>query len=110
MKQTSQETLMYTEKMTLILNRWFTTYADAQTSLHAEGGYLFPYKSHYFVTQREGVRELGLDPDDPDWAKIGWDWVQPKDSDICVATPQSKAKTSALRGRDAPTHAILDSR
>ena len=25
------------------------------------------------------MRELGLDPDDPDWARIGNDWVQPRD-------------------------------
>jgi hypothetical protein len=72
---------MYTERMVLILNRWFTSYEEAQASLRSGGGYLLPYKSHYFVTQSEGIRELGLDPDDPDWAKIGWDWVQPKDSE-----------------------------
>ena len=21
---------------------------------------------------------LGLDPDDPDWAAIGWDWARPR--------------------------------
>jgi hypothetical protein len=38
-----------------------------------------PYKGQFFVTLSEGIRELGLDPDDPDWELIGWDWVQPKD-------------------------------
>ena len=33
-----------------------------------------------FVTSPEGVRELGLDPDDADWARIGWDWVRPLDA------------------------------
>jgi hypothetical protein len=27
----------------------------------------------------EGIRELGLDPDDPDWAAVGFDMVQPLD-------------------------------
>ena len=31
------------------------------------------------MTSREAIRELGLDPDDPDWERIGWDWVEPHD-------------------------------
>ena len=71
--------VMYVARMDAILNRWFTTYAEARASLRAEGGYLFPYRDQYFVTLREGVRELGIDPDDPDWERVGWDWVQPRD-------------------------------
>jgi hypothetical protein len=71
--------LMYVPRMDAVLNRWFTTYAEARSSLESEGGYLLPFKSQFFVTLREGIRELGLDPDDPDWALIGWDWVEPKD-------------------------------
>ena len=71
--------LMYVPRMDAVLNRWFTTYAEARSSLESEGGYLLPFKSQFFVTLSEGVRELGLDPDDPDWALIGWDWVEPKD-------------------------------
>jgi hypothetical protein len=71
--------LMYVDSMDAIVNRWFTTYEAALASLRSEGGFLFPYKRQYFVTQGEGVRELGLDPDDPDWARIGWDWVCPAD-------------------------------
>jgi carbonic anhydrase len=33
------------------------------------------------LTAAEGVRELGLDPEDPDWARIGWDWVAPRDQE-----------------------------
>ena len=73
--------VMYVESMDAIVNRWFTIYEEARSSLQAEGGYLFPYRNQYFVTLREGIRELGLDPDDPDWERIGWDWVQPKDKD-----------------------------
>ena len=72
---------MYVTRMDAVLNRWFTTYEEARASLEAEGGYLLPYKGQYFVTLGEGIRELGLDPDDPNWARIGWDWVRPKDSD-----------------------------
>ena len=71
--------VMYVARMDAILNRWFTTYGEARASLLADGGYLFPYRGQFFVTLREGVRELGLDPDDPDWGRIGWDWVHPGD-------------------------------
>lgn len=72
--------VMYVVRMDAIINRWFTTYEDARASLESEGGYLFPHRNQYFVTLREGIRELGLDPDDPDWARIGWDWVRPIDT------------------------------
>ena len=70
---------MYVPRMDAVLNRWFTSYPEARASLEAEGGYLLPYKSHFFVTLSEGIRDLGLNPDDPDWERIGWDWVEPKD-------------------------------
>ena len=73
--------MMYVPQMDAILNRWFATYEGARASLESEGGYLFPYKSQFFVTLGEGVRELGLDPDDPDWARIGWDWVRPNNAE-----------------------------
>jgi hypothetical protein len=41
---------------------------------------LLPYRHQFFVTTSEAMRELGLEPDDSDWARIGWDWVRPKDA------------------------------
>ena len=73
--------IMYVPRMDAVLNRRFTSYAEASSSLASEGGYLLPYKSQFFVTLGEGVRELGLDPDDLDWEQIGWDWVRPKDDE-----------------------------
>lgn len=73
------DTTMYVEGMTRFLNRWFAHYEQARASLEKEGGYLFPYKSQFFITEREAIRELGLDPDDPDWELIGRDWVKPLD-------------------------------
>jgi len=72
---------MYVISMDAVVNRWFTTYEAALSSLRHEGGYLLPYKGQFFVTLAEGIRELGLDPDDPDWEKVGWDWVRPADVD-----------------------------
>ena len=79
MQERDEGPRMYVASMDAIVSRWFTTYEDARASLEAEGGYLLPYGEQCYVTLREGVRELGLDPDDPDWARIGWDWVRPAD-------------------------------
>ena len=76
----SEGPIMYVARMDAILNRWFTTHEEARASLDAEGGYLLPYRNQFFVTLSEGIIELGLDPEDPDWAQIGWDWVRPKDA------------------------------
>ena len=70
---------MYVPTMDVFLNRWFTTYGEARAARDAEGGFLFPYKHHFFVTTPAAIRELGLDPADPDWERIGWDWVHPLD-------------------------------
>jgi hypothetical protein len=72
---------MFVSRMDAILSRWFTTHEEARASLEKEGGYLLPYKSQYFVTSSEAIRELGLDPNDPDWVHIGWDWVCPADDE-----------------------------
>jgi hypothetical protein len=72
---------MWVPAMDMFLNRWYSTYQEAWEARELEGGYLFPYRHHFFVTEAEAVRELGLDPDDPDWEQIGWDWVQPRDAE-----------------------------
>lgn len=71
--------LMYVPRMGVFLNRWFHTYAAAREAHAAEGGFLLPYRDQFFVAEAEAVRELGLDPDDPDWERIGWNWVKPRD-------------------------------
>jgi hypothetical protein len=76
---------MYVPRMDAFLNRWFTSYEEARASLDAQGGYLLPYTDQFFVSTAEAIRELGLDPDDPDWAAIGRDWVRPAD-------PEAKAR------------------
>jgi hypothetical protein len=70
---------MYVASMDVFLNRWFTNYDASRAERDAAGGYLLPYRGHYFVADAAAVRELGLDPADPDWERIGWDWVRPLD-------------------------------
>ena len=82
MERTSPTTpIMWDPNMDVFLSHWFPRYEEAREFLDAEGGYLFPYEHQYFVTTAEAVRALGLDPADPDWERIGFDWVRPADAE-----------------------------
>jgi hypothetical protein len=61
------------------LNRWFARYDEARASLEAEGGYLFPFRSQFFVCEPGFLEARGIDPTHPDWERIGRDWVRPRD-------------------------------
>jgi len=69
----------YARGMGAFLNRWFARYEDARASLEIEGGYLLPYHNQFFVCEGGAIPLLGLDPDDPDWARIGRDCARPAD-------------------------------
>ena len=71
---------MYAPRLTLFLNRWFAEHGEARASLAREGGWLLPFRRQFFVTERGGIVELGLDPDDPDWQRIGHDFARPADA------------------------------
>ena len=93
--------LMYVESMAVFLNHWFATYEEARALRQAEGGYLLPFKNQFFVTGAGGVVELGLDPLDPDWERIGWDWVRPLDSEAWELLRDKRRKVLAARESDA---------
>jgi hypothetical protein len=88
--------VMYAPELGALLNRWYATYDAARTSLEREPGFLLLYRHHYFVCESEGVRALGLDPHDPDWERIGWDWVKPRDREAWRRL--SVKRERALRG------------
>ena len=70
---------MYARGLDVFVNRWFVSYEEARDSLEKQGGFLLPYKSQFFVCEEGVIRALGLDPDDPDWQRIGYDWTEPRD-------------------------------
>lgn len=70
---------MYVPGHDALINRWFARYEQARASLTSQGGFLLPYASQFFICEAEGIRLLGLDPEDPDWRAIGWNWVAPTD-------------------------------
>ena len=69
----------YAQGMDVFLNRWFTTHQAARAERDEQGGYLLPYRNQYFICPPDAVRLLGLDPNDPDWERIGWDCARPGD-------------------------------
>ena len=73
------ETLWYQPDLDVFLNQWFANYAEARAARESAGGFLLPYRRHFYVCQPEVIRALGLYPDDEDWARIGWDCAQPAD-------------------------------
>lgn len=89
--------LWYQTNLDVFLNRWFSNYEDARRDLDTHGGFLLPYRHHFFVCKPEVISALGLDPSDPDWEKIGFDCARPEDADAFgrlkrarerIATPQ----------------------
>lgn len=62
------------------LNVWCPTYEAAREYLDTRRGfYLLEYRGKCFLAQAPHIRGLGLDPNDPDWERIGRDWVKPRD-------------------------------
>lgn len=70
-------TLLYPPEGSGHSNIWCATYDEAHDIRAEHGGYLLAYKHQFFIVDRYFIETLGLDPDDPDWERIGRDWVQP---------------------------------
>jgi hypothetical protein len=74
-------TLLYPKGAEVHWNIWSASYDEARAIREQHGGYLLAYRRHFFITDRYFIETLGLDPDDPDWASIGRDWVRPNRAD-----------------------------
>ena len=61
------------------LHKWFANYIEAKAELKINGGFLLPYKKHFFICETEYIQYLGLDSHDADWKLINYDWAQPSD-------------------------------
>lgn len=60
-------------------NQWFSNYQEAKEILKTSGGYLLPYQQQFFICEGGYIDYLGLNPADPNWEKIGYNWVEPQD-------------------------------
>jgi hypothetical protein len=63
----------------VFLNHWCKSYEEASRVREDTNGFLFPYRLHYVVCTAQLLASRGVDPHDPDWARIGRDWVRPRD-------------------------------
>lgn len=78
----------FTRPVSPFLNRWCSSYEEALKALQAGGGYLFPYRTQFFVCDASFLRALGVDAADPDWERIGRNWVKPLDAAAHVRLEQ----------------------
>lgn len=74
-------TRLYPRRCARYVLEWHADYDVASTELGRSAGYLFPYKNQFFICTAEYITTLGLDPDDPDWENIQYNWVQPADAE-----------------------------
>lgn len=74
-------TRFYPRRCARFVLEWHADYAIASTELGRSEGYLFPYKNQFFICSAECIITLGLDPDDPDWKRMGYNWVEPADEE-----------------------------
>jgi hypothetical protein len=81
MDQVGADELWYHPDLDVYLNRWFANYEEARAARERHGGYLLPYRRHFYVCQPEVIGALGLDPADADWERIGWDAARPADAE-----------------------------
>ena len=83
----------FTRNASAELKHWFASYAQARDALLAHGGWLFPFRRQFFICERTFLRALGVDATDPDWQRIGFNWVEPADS---AARARLESKLIAL--------------
>jgi hypothetical protein len=66
--------LLCPERCAAHFNRWYKSYAEAAEMRKKCDGYLLGFRRQFVVVDRYYIEALGLDPDDPDWRAIGFDW------------------------------------
>ncbi len=96
MTEIDQAKLSYQTSLDVFLNRWFSNYEDARKSLDEHGGFLLPYRHHFYVCKAEVIKAMGLDPDDPDWKAISYDCARPA-NDEAFARLRAKRERIASR-------------
>lgn len=73
---------LFPRKTAAFLNLWYRTYEEAKDALQQyPDRFLFPYRSQFVVCESSMLEHLGIDTNDPDWARIGHDWWQSGDAE-----------------------------
>jgi hypothetical protein len=58
-------------------NIWCATYEEARNIRAKHGGFLLAYKNQFLVVDDDYIREMGLNPENPELDAFGRDWVEP---------------------------------
>lgn len=72
-------TLLYPSSCGGGQNVWCTSYDEARAIRDEHGGFLLPYRHQLVIVDQYFIADLGVDPDDADWTRIGRDWIRPAD-------------------------------
>lgn len=79
-EETGFDTTRLFLKTAAFLNFWFRDYDEARQVLTNEPRrFLFPHRQHFVVCEGGLLEALGVDIGDPDWERMGRDWVKPAD-------------------------------
>lgn len=72
---------LFGPRTAVFLNLWFRNYEEARQALTTEPKwYLFPYRRQFVVCEAQLLEDQNIDTSDPDWERIGRDWVKPLDA------------------------------
>ena len=77
-------TLLYdAETCGATLNAWFAKHQEAHAHLverraRGEEVFLLAYRRQFLVVDTHFIEALGLDPADPDWKALRYDWARPE--------------------------------
>ena len=97
MQRSQEPQLWYETNLDIFLNRWYANYDEARAGLEKHGGFLLPYRHHFFVCQADVIQALGLDPQDPDWEMIGHDLARPANADAFERLRQKREEIVKAR-------------
>ena len=96
-RKNNKYTLLYPQRCGGFINAWYAHYEEAREHLVHDGGYLLPYKNDFFICQRVYIQTVGLDPDDPDWKRIDFDWAKPADQEAWARLDAKLKKVSGVQ-------------
>ncbi|MEQ9703519.1 MAG: hypothetical protein RLO54_37085 [Sandaracinaceae bacterium] len=72
-------TVMHRDQGGAYFNIWSAHHEEARRIRAEHGGYLLAYRHQFLVVEGAYLEGLGLDPQDPDWDRMGRDWARPAD-------------------------------